>query len=106
MEQNINDTYLWIGLNDRGQEGDFRLLNGTHYDVTDMNKPALYRWHVGEPTNKYNELVIEENCVIVFKNSDEYIGLNDYPCDIEPWNYDKSIKMLGLCEILTYKCIP
>ena len=105
MEQNVSNKFIWIGLNDRGQEGDYRLLNGTHYDVTDMSQPALYRWHSTEPNNKYDELGTDENCVSIIIGGGN-IGLNDYPCDKDVWVHDNSIKMYGLCEISTYKCIP
>ena len=105
VEQNINDKYIWISLNDRGQEGDFRLLNGTHYDVTDISQPALYRWHSTEPNNKFDEFGTDENCVLI-SNGGGNIGLNDYPCDKDYWVHDTSIRMYGLCEISTYICIP
>ena len=104
MEQNINDKYLWIGLNDRGQEGNFRLLNGTHYDVTDMGQPAQYRWHSVEPNNAVSN-GFDEDCVSI-NLWGELVGLNDYSCDKDYWINKASIKMYGLCEILTYKCIP
>ena len=102
MEVNIGDKQLWIGMNDRGQEGNFRLVNGTAYDVTDINQPALYRWHSGEPNNsdKYGE--VGEDCVLIALSNNDLgiIGLNDSPCDLSRSSF------YGLCEILSYKCIP
>ena len=95
-------------MNDRGQEGNFRLINGTAYDVTDMNQPALYRWHSVEPSNSQGVSDIpgiDEDCVQI-NTGPEYIGLNDYPCHMDYWYNNKSTEFYGLCEIITYKCIP
>ena len=101
VEENINDKFLWIGMNDRGQEGNFRLTNGTAYDVTDVNQPALYRWKSGEPNNIENN----ENCVHIF--SRDGTTINDYQCDKDFYNYNSiKLPLYGLCELITYKCVP
>ena len=66
VEENIHDKHLWIGMNDRGQDGNFRLINGTSYDVTDMSEIALYRWQSSQPDNNPNVSDIpgiDEDCV-------------------------------------------
>ena len=88
-------------MEDRGQEGNFRLTNATAYDVTDINQPALYRWDSGEPNNIDNH----EHCVHIFSHKGQ-IALNDYHCDMDYYKYDSKPPMHGLCEIITYKCIP
>jgi len=110
VEKNINDKHLWIGMNDRGQDGDFRLTNGTSYDATDMSELALYRWHYGQPDNDQHVSDIsgiDEDCVHIIRGfSDGEISLNDYPCNMDYWHDDASQKFYGLCEIITYKCAP
>jgi len=111
VEHNINGKRFWIGLNDRGNEGNFRLVNGTAYDVTDVNQPALYRWRSDEPNNSPDAsdiTGIDEDCVHIHINavSGDVIGLNDYPCHMDYWYTDSSIEFYGLCEILNYRCIP
>ena len=95
------------GLNDRGQEGNYRLINGTAYDVTDLDQPALYRYTVGQPDNSPNQSDIpgiDEDCVHIWKSGSE-IGLNDFPCHM---GYSKNnlVEFYGLCEIFTNKCVP
>ena len=86
-------------MNDRGNEGNFRLVNGTAYDVTDINQPALYRWHNGEPSNSpgISDIPgIDEDCVHIGGVPGGVIGLNDYPCHMDYWYNDSSIEFYGL----------
>ena len=96
-------------MNDRGNEGNFRLVNGTAYDVTDINQPALYRWRSSQPDNHAGVSDIpgvDEDCVHISGVGGDQIGLNDWPCHMDYHKIDKSIEFYGLCEILTYKCVP
>ena len=108
VEDSIGDKHLWIGLNDRGQEGNYRLINGTSYDVTDLDQPALYRWHSDQPDNALDQSDIpgiDEDCIHIKGEPGKEIGLNDSPCHMD--GYPKVTKLFfGLCEIITYKCIP
>ena len=95
-------------MNDRGQEGNYRLINGTAYDVTDLSQPALYRWYSSQPDNSLNQSDIpgiDEDCIHILGKPGSEIGLNDYPCHMDQFNIDK-LNFYGLCEILTYKCVP
>ena len=71
------------------------------YDATNLNQTALYRWKSGEPNNLNNV----EDCVHIFARSGQ-ISLNDYECDKDYYKYDSKPPMYGLCEIVSYKCIP
>ena len=94
--------FLWIGLNDKGQENNFRLTNGSAYNPTNNDQPALYRWKQGEPNDAQNN----EDCAIIFKESGVTF-LNDFQCDKDYYSIIASNPpMHGLCEITTYKCIP
>ena len=91
-------------MNDRGQKGNFRLTNGSSYDVTDINEPALYRWLSGEPNNSDLINGLGENCVLIeTRSGSKSIGLNDQQCEISGAG---GIDYYGLCEIITYKCVP
>ena len=110
IEENIEGKSFWVGMNDRGQQGNFRLVNGTAYDVTNTSQPALYRWLDGEPNNK-GEHGAEEDCVHIKKISTGKIGLNDAVCngyitditDTYDGRYRLRSYLYGLCEIPTYK---
>ena len=83
------DMRMWVGLNDRGMEGQFRLNDGTKYDPN-YNENNLYEWKNGEPNNLY-----DEDCVSI---SDKKLGqrhLLDEDCNTA---------FHGLCAIRTYKC--
>ena len=79
------DQKLWVGLNDRGMEGVFRLNDDTKYDPN-HNENNLYEWKSGEPNN-----VLEEDCVQI--GDDRH--LNDEDCGAQ---------FYGLCEIKVYNC--
>ena len=103
VNANIDNKLLWIGMNDRGKEGNFRLLNGTAYDVTETSQPALYMWEKGEPNNQPGSSDIsglDEDCVHVGGG----LALNDYPCNMDYWIHDTSILLYGLCEIKVLDC--
>jgi len=87
-------TNLWIGANDIGLEGTFRILNGTRFEPSNY---TLYDWKSGEPNNNDEE----EHCVCIVEGLDI---LNDLPCDaVESSN---EIPMRGLCEVKRYQnCI-
>ena len=104
VEKNIGDKFLWIGMNDTGQEGNYRLINGTAYDVTNLNQPALYKWHSNQPDNALDQSDVGENCIQIYGKPGSEIGLNDYPCNLD--HNGNLYKLYGICEILTYKCIP
>ena len=89
-------------MNDRGQEGNFRLINGSAYDVTDLSQPALYKWLTPEPNNAVHDDGMDEDCVQIYPMSD-VIGLNDNNCHKEN---EGNFPYYGLCEILSFKCIP
>ena len=106
VEDNINGKRFWVGMNDRGNEGNYRLINGSAYDVTDLSQPALYRWYGSQPDNHSGMSDIpgiDEDCVHIQGTSGGEIGLNDYPCHMD---YYGSYEYYGLCETLTYKCVP
>ena len=85
VNENRKKDFFWIGLNDRAEEGNFRLMNGTFYKV---KKGSLYYWRWDEPNNSGVDDV-QEDCVQI-RHVGSKPGLNDADCDEE---------FYGLCEI-------
>lgn len=59
------DYYVWIGLNDRAQEGKFRWSNG--------DGPTFTRWYPGEPNNDLGN----EDAVVLFNFTSGQFRWND-----------------------------
>ena len=89
--------HLWIGANDNGKEGTFRLLNGTKFQP---NRETLYDWSYNNPNNSDGV----QDCVHIFLR--ESIGLNDMDCGRTKGTEGDGIEFRGLCEIKHYQnCI-
>ena len=85
---------FWIGADDLGREGSFRMLNGTKFEV-DHN--SLYGWYGNNPDDTSGN----EDCVHIWTT---YDGINDMPCT---WVYNAGNDgkdFHGLCEIPLYNC--
>ena len=87
---------FWIGADDLGREGTFRMLNGTKFEV---GRNSLYDWYTNNPDNN-NGI---EDCVHIWTTHN---SLNDADCTRYD-NYDRDGKDFhGLCEIPEFRCIP
>ena len=78
---------LFVGLNDKGEEGVWRFPSNEYFDPE--SDEALFKWASGEPNNsdKYSD----ENCAVVYAS----LKLNDFPCHFTRH---------GLCEVKVYDC--
>ena len=98
VEESLPLMDLWVGIDDRGREGDFRLINGTKFNPGDRDQDSLYYWDdtpsMIQPDNSGNE-----DCVQV-QNRHGLISYNDDKCSDS--NYMKPL--YGLCEIKRYTC--
>ena len=84
---------FWIGANDLGREGVFRMLNTTKFEV---GYKSLYDWYGNNPDNKN-----VESCVHIWTTHN---GLNDASCTLYA-NADNDGKDFhGLCEIPQINC--
>ena len=93
-------------MTDLGQEGIFRLINGTYYPTENFDQTDyLFKWgtkDVGmkEPSGNAGQGYGVEDCVHYHYN---FNYLNDNSCSKEV-NGDK-IDFHGLCEIKKYRCL-
>ena len=88
--------HLWIGADDIGREGTFRILNGTRFEPSNG---TLYDWGSDEPSNQGGV----EHCVHVFEDAGT---LNDLSCDRVVGIGNDGIPMRGLCEVKRHQnCI-
>merc|ERR1712183_629541 len=85
------DKNFWIGVNDLGVEGSFRMLNGTKFEI---GQNSLYDWtdYMNSPDNHDGG----EDCVHIWTN---YLGLNDLPCSRHEGVFGDGKSLYGLCEI-------
>ena len=80
---------LWIGLSDRGTEGQWRFpTNNKIFDTNNANN--VFQWHSGEPNNGWNN----QDCVWVGYGSNGL--MDDVNCG------DRGL--YGLCEIKVVNC--
>ena len=85
---------FWVGINDRGKEGDYRLINGTKFNPGDRNQDSLYYWDDPQPDNAGNE-----DCVLI-QDAHGLISYSDFECSGRV--YQKPF--YGLCELKHYTC--
>ena len=99
---------LWIGVTDRGQDGIFRLLNGTFYPTEKIDQTGyLFTWgtkevYCNEPSGNADLDYGVEDCVHYFHR---WNYLNDYSCGKETNINDDHTDFHGLCEIKKYRCL-
>ena len=107
----VHSRKVWIGLSDRGTEGQWRFpINNKIFNTQNANN--VFHWHAGEPNNGGNGLMDDVNCddkLYGLKpnnggwgNQDcVYVGyggnglMDDVNCDD---------KLYGLCEIKIVDC--
>ena len=99
---------LWIGLTDLGQEGVFRLINGTYYPTENFDQTDyLFKWgtqdvYHKEPSGNAGQEYGVEDCVHYYY---KYDYLNDYTCSRETIINEDHTDFHGLCEIKKYRCL-
>ena len=86
---------FWIGANDLGRHNNFRMLNGTKFEV---NNRSLYRWADGKPDNCYGG----EDCLHIWTTRG---GLNDAGCTVYANVGADGKYMHGICEIPQFECL-
>merc|ERR1712096_572821 len=74
----VHSRKVWIGLSDRGTEGQWRFpINNKIFNTQNANN--VFHWHAGEPNNGGNGLMDDVNC------DDKLYGL----CEIKIVDCDK-----------------
>ena len=90
---------FWVGIDDRGREGDFRLINGTKFNPGDRDLDSLYYWDDTPSMIQPDNGGGDENCVVVH-SLHGLVSYNDEQCYV-----DYSVKpIFGLCNIKHYTC--
>ena len=80
---------FWIGANDLGREGSYRMVNGTVFEI---NSRSLYRWGDGKPDNCCGG----EDCLHIWTTRG---GINDAGCTVYANVGADGKYMHGICEI-------
>ena len=90
---------FWVGIDDKGREGEYRLLNGTKFNPGDRNQDGLYYWDNTSGHQQPDNAKGRENCVLI---QDKYglVSYNDDDCSDR--EYKKPFH--GLCEFKHYTC--